>query len=264
MNQAAERSYPCVETRVAGRSSGREDGRTMKTAGPLARWPARLPVKRSRCRQVRRGLRNTAGIAFNKRRDGGSILGQTADAGRWVHGIVRDRVASDQRDARGGGITGGRADSECRSRVPARSSLSRRDQIGAAGDASRLSIEDPTKARHGDRWGDGGDAQRAAGVGDGGGVANHQEVTTGGQHDHTQIGDDRQETIFQLACVQIEMELSKRIHCVDSRCLATGGRRRDTLEAEGRQKRGPARLLRCFGLMPPQCVSSPTSANLLC
>src|SRR5437667_409084 len=69
---------------------------------------------------------------------------------------------------------------------------------------------------------EGGAARRAAGVGRCTGEGNHQDVTTGRQHDHTEVGYDRRETIFQFAGLQIGMELPKRLHRKTSWCRTPG------------------------------------------
>ena len=67
---------------------------------------------------------------------------------------------------------------------------------------------------------DGRASHRAARVRSGTGVRNHEDVTSRRQNDYTQVDYDRRETVFELAGLQIEMELPKRVHFYDLRMLA--------------------------------------------
>jgi hypothetical protein len=95
-------------TRDVGRSAGRST--VQPNRGRIDRTPARSPARpfarRFRRGWCGRGLRDVAPIELTGGQDGGSIPGRPADDGGSIRGVVGDRVASDQRDARGGGIIG--------------------------------------------------------------------------------------------------------------------------------------------------------------
>ena len=110
----------------------------------------------------RRGLRDAAPIDLTGRQDGGSIPGWTADARRWIQCVVGDRVASDQRDARGGGIIGPRADGDRPPAPPLDPAVPVAARLGTPVMLPGWILDIPP-SRHKERRGDGGAARRPAG-----------------------------------------------------------------------------------------------------